>query len=500
MIKLKNITLLIIALLICSCEDKFENMNIDDNRLSSIDDKYLFTNAVKLTFKEGMNQWGSQINLCAQYSHIYVTRLIGRDQDKYKDKFPIDYYHSSMDYRYKNPLKHINEAIRLVIKNSGADNSKEKLAMLNVLSCVNYQILTDMFGDIPYSEGASGQKGILTPEYDTQESIYKDMISKLKDAVVTLKSGDASKAYPGADPLYNNDLNKWSRFANSLRLRMIMRVRNKLTNSSNLIKECLENDFIETNEQNALLKNIDSPDGDLYNLVWSIYTEKDGIWLMSEFFVEKLKVNSDPRLATFVKQNKAGNYVGLRNGIADTKMPSDTELENDFSSPTDVLYAKSKPSFIMCADEVWFLRSEASLYSLGGSNSSDANSFYQNGIRLAMQKWSVTSGDIDNYIDNASSASLSGTQTEQFIKICEQKWISFTGCNFYESYSSIRRTGFPIIPVRHGSDMALGATNGELPVRFKYPISEYSLNEDNLQKAIKNQGEDKITTKVWWDK
>lgn len=110
----------------------------------------------------------------------------------------------------------------------------------------------------------------------------------------------------------------------------------------------------------------------------------------------------------------------------------------------------------------------------------------------------VSQEDIDDYLTNATSANLSGTQEEKFEQICTQLWISFMS-NEFEGWSNIRRTGYPKIPVRTEPMFSIGVTNGEMPSRLKYPSSEVNINNENYLKAINEQGPDEITTPLWWD-
>jgi len=138
------------------------------------------------------------------------------------------------------PIKYINEIILLNEDEQGNPINEVKLALANILGVCNFAKLTDLYGAIPYTEGGWGRKNILYPAYDSQEFIYHDMMDKLKNSIDVLKSADPAEAYPDFDPLYNNDLSKWVRFANSLRLRLAMRARFiDPSNSSQVISECL---------------------------------------------------------------------------------------------------------------------------------------------------------------------------------------------------------------------------------------------------------------------
>jgi hypothetical protein len=162
------------------------------------------------------------------------------------------------------------------------------------------------------------------------------------------------------------------------------------------------------------------------------------------------------------------------------------------------MYAKTIPSYWLCYSEVCFLKAEAALYSLGGSG---ANTHYQNGIRAAMVQWGVSETQINSFLAIEPEASLTGNTEDNFRKICTQLWLSCI-TNNYEAYNVVRRTGYPVIPVRTGNEdpeLALGITNGQLPRRITYPSTEVTMNKANYDAAVAAQGADLRTTRTWWD-
>ena len=151
----------------------------------------------------------------------------------------------------------------------------------------------------------------------------------------------------------------------------------------------------------------------------------------------------------------------------------------------------------MTASEIWFLRAEASLFSIGVDGPDKANEFYQNGIEVAMEQWGLNA---DDYIANSSMGALTGTEEEMFEQIGSQMWVAFVP-NYIEAWSNIRRTGYPVIEQRNSIALSQGATNGYLPKRLVYPLTtERDINGVNMQEAIDRMGgTDKIDTPVWWD-
>ena len=118
-----------------------------------------------------------------------------------------------------------------------------------------------------------------------------------------------------------------------------------------------------------------------------------------------------------------------------------------------------------------------------------------------MEQWSINSDAIETYLANESEASLGADQEDNFRKISTQMWITSVP-NAFESWCTIRRTGYPVIAQRTSPDLEIGVTNGVMPIRVLYPATkERSINGENMQEAIDRLpgGEDKIDIKVWWD-
>jgi hypothetical protein len=482
-----TVSLLIINIL-TGCNESLVDMNTDPLRLAQLPDEYLFTTAVRMTVGDVSNY---DVRFGCQYAHIYVTNSEFRSADGYKDFHTQDVYRDMFSQAYVNPLRYIVKVLEMT--SEGETRNPVRHAIATVVAISEYQRVTDCFGDIPYSEGARGQEDILYPEYDRQQDIYHDMMDRLKNAIEILSTADASMGYPGADPIYDNNIGSWVRYANSLRLRLAMRARfADPGNSASVISECMNEPFIETNVGNFGLKYQDSENPELYNPWYDVRKHQN--WKMSDKFVEWLKSSSDPRLMTFVDTTKKGDYKGFINGLSDQEQSK--YLWEDFSNPKPALYAKDMTLNWMTASEVWFLRAEAALFGLGPG---DPNEMYQTGIRLNMMLWNVPAAEIEEFITSSTEGTLNGSAENQFRQIATQMWIAFVP-DFIEAWSNIRRTGYPAIPRRTDPAVySLGVTNGILPTRFKYASSEYRTNRINVEKAVEEQGPDLIDTPVWWD-
>jgi hypothetical protein len=481
-----------------ACDDRWVEMNTDPNRVSVMPDEYLFTSAVKQTFRTQIDRF--EVDFGGQYAHIWVSHNWVREVDKYLDYLAQgDIAERVYNGMYNGSVRNINEVLVLTGE-GGAFENKMRNSQACIIAIVNFAKLVDLFGDVPYSEGGMGKYDIMKPKYDKQQDIYNDMISKLKECITVLKSGNLKDAYPaGEDPLFAGKVDNWIRFANSLRLRLAMRAKVADAAKYNaVVTECLSLPLIETNLQNAKLICYDSENGDLYNPWNNYYTDvSNGTYILnwSEKFIETLKGTNDPRLPFFSTKNKKGEYIGMPNGLNDDYYSGWSRANS--AMPTAGFFAKDQPMYLMAASEIWFLRAEAVLDGLGTGN---ANEMYQTGIKMAMEQWDIKLTDIQNYITNEIEATLYGDKKNSVRQIATQLWISFVP-NAFESWSTIRRTGYPEIPVREYEALSKGATNGVMPSRIKYPYTvEKAVNGENLQNAITSMGGDKIDIKLWWNK
>jgi hypothetical protein len=384
---------------------------------------------------------------------------------------------------------------------------------------------TDMYGNIPFSQAGQGYTaGIYKPKYDLQSDIYPAMLSLLDSAAAAL---DPSKvSFGSADYLYGGDVTQWKKFAYSLMLRLGMRLTKvDPASAETWVKKAIAGGIMQSNADVAKLNHTDGTD---LNFYWDGSELRGGEGVppsakglgygkMGQTFVNYLKNTSDPRLPF---------YITLWPGNADpSQLPTSTDpsvqkgLPNgyDYSSIktlipnwTDDMLAgyseinlntiasNSAPSIFQSYAEVEFLLAEAALRGWGPG---DAQTHYVNAVTASMETEtlypggsSVSPAAISAYL--TANPYVAGTFDQQMQQIHTQFWASLF-MNNIEVYANWRRTGYPtLIPVNYPGN----ATGGTISRRLPYPQSEASLNTDNYNAAVKAQGPDLFTTRVWWDK
>ena len=385
--------------------------------------------------------------------------------------------------------------------------------MAKILQSYAFLVLTDTYGDIPYTEAGKGytdQK--VYPKYDKQQAIYAGIIKDISDAVAAL---DASKTRETADVLFGGDVAKWKKFGNSLLLRIGMRLSKvDATQAQSLVSKALAGGVITTNADNVLILH----DANYLNSIGQLLnaTEANNFYLAAPF-VDYLKKTNDPRLRSI-----AVRYVGATSGTQQTpaKAVIDPAVQigmpfgydnSSISGPVKTLGLASFYDFSQ-ADRTRMNKTTARAYLVTASQTNlllaeavtrgwvtgNAKDYYEAGVKAHMAQVSemdansvVSSAAVDAYL--AANPFNSTTALEQ---INTQYWISCF-LNGPEAFANFRRTGFPKLSANPFPGKAI---KGDFINRLTYPNSEISVNSVNVKAAIANQGADDLDTKVWWHK
>ena len=378
--------------------------------------------------------------------------------------------------------------IRKVIKDAEAAGNTNLQAAALTYSSQMTQILTDQYRDMPYSDAIRAEEGDLTPEYDTQDKIYKQIIADLKKAADIFKSGGTGLLGAG-DVLNGGTVSKWQKYCNSLRLRVAMRISNvDLATSKTIINEVLGNPtdypLLASNSDNVELKwPGTSPWESIFWVNWKLYHHNGA----GKILVDYLNAYSDPRVAIwFVPATTDGKYRGAE-GVG-FSAPNVREDISDFN-PAFVDGTKGPDGYFRYA-EICFLKAE--IYKRGIA-SGDAQAEYYKGIDASMLQYGVTPAKIATY------KTVAGVQWENSAadlnKIYIQKYISqFLMKN--EAWAEARRNDVPLLPVASGSFIT---GHNRAPFRYPYPLSEQSLNSKNVEPFLGNVKDYYWGQQMWWD-
>ncbi|WP_183578358.1 SusD/RagB family nutrient-binding outer membrane lipoprotein [Mucilaginibacter sp. X5P1] len=381
--------------------------------------------------------------------------------------------------------------------------------------------VTDRFGPIPYTKVATS---LTTAPYDDQQTVYQTFFKQIDTAVTNLKAYIA--ANPGktslgtSDYIYAGNYAQWLKFANSLRLRLAMRLVkvDATTAQAQVVKALTDSGgTLLTAADDAAIAQTGGRENDLHQI--------SGDWNntnMSAAIESYMVGYNDPRLAIYFQPAQAGAgsaYVGKFLGIrAGTLIGASQSTYSDFANlNTTQTFQFSTPQLIMTAAEVWFLKAEAALR---GWTTSSVQSDYEAGITASMNQWGATIGsylsdgtsteanftDPLNSANNATALSTitikwdnNATQEQQLERIITQKWLAIFP-DGQEAWADYRRTGYPKL-FTVANNFSGGTISTTVQVRrLPYPSTEYTTNATAVNNAVKLLGgADNGGTRLWWD-
>ncbi|WP_195405779.1 SusD/RagB family nutrient-binding outer membrane lipoprotein [Bacteroides congonensis] len=386
------------------------------------------------------------------------------------------------------------------------------LAVAQVVKVAALHRITDTYGPIPYSQ--LGADGKLAAPFDSQQDVYTNMIKDLDNAINILTAKQTNTFNPDADKVYGGNVVKWVKFANSLKLRLAMRMVYTNYNVDGKTPQTIAEEAVKheigvmtSNDDNAMFTPNENP---FYKTNYEYSDYRVAADIMSY-----MKGYQDPRMEKYFTKSTFTDkdYHGIRIG---TGVLTDSEMSHSYSNMLTTLNSKL---MWMNAAEVAFLEAEGALrgWDMKGG---DAKSYYQKGITLSFEQWGanitdsyLTSQKVPQiYKDPAGTFSYTGSISDITVKwkeiggfdeenlerIITQKWIA----NFplgMESWAEFRRTGYPKL-MEVDKNLGTDITKGKFARRLSYPQDEYRNNGDNMPKALEYlKGADKMSTHVWWD-
>ncbi|NGF55064.1 SusD/RagB family nutrient-binding outer membrane lipoprotein [Parapedobacter sp. SGR-10] len=342
--------------------------------------------------------------------------------------------------------------------------------------------ITDIYGDVPYTDASKGIEGNTTPKFDTQKQIYDSIFVNLERANSLY---DLSKPLSGEDLLYNANvaanITKWQRFTNALALRLLMRVESKGPEYRDKLIELLANPtkypLMRDNDDGAtfVYTNVTPFLGPYYDVRDMAF---NGAIDFSSSFIAKLASTNDPRLSKWAT-TVGGGYVGVPTGY-----PSADPGYRTGTYSTYQMNLKQSKYFgdIMQFSEQQFLLAEAVLkgYMVG-----NAKTYYDSGVNASLAYWGITDNTTFlNHTDVAYNGTLERIMGQKYIALFE---------NGFQQWHEIRRTGYPTLVV--GPDMM---NEGKHPARLQYPVSAQLYNRANYDEVVNRIGGDNLNIKVWW--
>ena len=462
-----------------SCTKDFEEINTNLNAPVSVQPSLLLRQVI-YNFGENMSYEGFVAgDLLAQHRTALDFNLFDRHDLKSPqlggNPWPI-FYTNLRD----------NEIILKQAKETPAFAVYEGPAL--ILKAYMAAGLTDLFGDVPYFEAFNGIEGTVTPRYDLQEDIYKNengILDNLDKGIAAINAYSGSIPLEG-DILYNGNLDSWVQFANSLKIKYLVRISNKVDVSAQLQTLFTNGNYIQLNTENAVFDFTNS-EPNSFRLA-QLRVGDFNNFVLSETMEEILTDLNDERINTFFRPFANATTIefnGLLNGIdaSSTSIAlSDYSLSGTiFREDTSTLDAN-----FMTAWETNFLLAEAAEK---GFITADAATLYNTAVTQAFAYWNTNLPT--NYL--TGNANYNAIGTSPLAQIGTQKWIASV-INGYESWIEYRRTGFPAL-----KSVSASLNSGLIPVRMPYPAEAASLNIENYKVAETATNGNSLDVKVWWN-
>lgn len=523
-----------------SCSD-FGDVNIDPEHLNegNVPLEMLFTNAQHQALGSDWDVWRNGCIYAAQWmNHVASFNWQGYAMYQWSDGYSAAYW----DGVYSGDRGAIRDVTNVLMQWKEDPAHEIDYQIARIMRVYVMHRMTDLYGDIPYTQ-AGQPREYSYPVYDRQQDIYMDMLNQLNEAQAALK-GAGTAPMSSHDVYYQGNTDKWAKFANSLMLRIAMRMTKvDPATAETWVKTAVNNGLFASNEDNAMLLHTNAvTTNDTSEPYAKIYAHEDrGNFFVNKFFIDMLKETKDPRLSLIatvcedprISVQEGSNFQygntdpevqqGFDDGFDDDKTSDwfignqpgyeafkDQEYLDSYRSKYSTInrYTYSNPTsptFICTYAQTQLLLAEAALR---GWVSGSAQSYYENGVRAAMEQFAqfpnatalynqyLTSDAVNQYLAENPFDAAKGYE-----QINTQYWINCF-CDEYETFANWRRSGYPEMdpawdPVHPYTN---SDTGGTIPRRFRYPSTESSVNMANYNEAVGrlNNG-DRFTSRVWWD-
>src|SRR5439155_7993852 len=487
----------LLALGVSACDsNQLTTINQDPKNPTSAPPGPVFTNAARLA----MGRWlgGGAMDLRGpEFTVQHLAEVQYPDEDAYRRLGPGD---TDGDFirAYTQDLKNL----QAVVDVGKSENEPLLWGPAQVLRSLVFSYVTDVWGDVPYSEALRGDSGAIAPKYDAQKDIYTGLFADLDQATTAMAAAPATATKLGAaDPFFRGGAAGWQRFANSIRARLAMRLANVDLTAQAQLNAALAapGGLISSNAQNA---NFPWPGDGVYDNPWMVNFRTRDDHRMSNTLINEMVPVNDPRVPVYAQPTVADPsvYAGMPNALTQSGASAYFTISSRpgavfygatvYSCPTCGARTGAKfPSFVMTYAEVSFILAEAAER---GWTTGSAAAFYQQGIQASMDQWGVTNATaINAYLADTAIAYKGGTPGLRQIAL--QKWIALY-TNGVQAWAEWRRTCVPetVVP---GPD----ASQSTVPRRYRYSIRELSVNADNVAAAVARQGPDAFSTRMYWD-
>lgn len=505
--KIKSIIIIaFIAFVGSGCKESFLDINTNPNTLPTASPNYVFTNALNTSAanmvspNETGSYWAGQWSQSNGY--ILSTTIFSYNFTNADFNYWDGYYDNLNDYQF-------------VIDNADTYNQKFLKGPAKIMKALLFQQLVDMYGNVPYTDALKGSK-VLAPKFDDQKAIYETLITLLTEGVADVKANPFASAFASSDIVFKGNTTKWAKFANSLKLRILIHQAKIAGRDSYITTEINKivsegSGFITGEDVGVGGSGFFLATAGKLNPVYDRWgydangakRALNNYPRLTQYLVNSLKAGGDTlRLKRIGYANGgeasgtpgvsaakelAANYAGVPFGQSSGFLPSAC------SSLGPSLLVKgeyNRPYLIMTAAEVQLLLAEAKQRFSGVTLAGTAQSYFEEGITQSFRSLGASvsaaaafkGSKVNNYDWEAS--------TDKLEAIATQKWIALANFSGLEAWTEYRRTNLPKTP------QTVQVVDSKRPLRFYYPNTESGSNSAN----VTAQGTiDALATRLFWD-
>lgn len=463
-----------------SCTDNFEDLNTDKKNPSSVTGESLFNSATE-EFYEILNNSSVNTNVFRLYSQYWAqTTYPEESQYAMTTRSIPDNWYARI---YRDVLIDLEEAKKIIAavptNSLTAPVQQNKLAIIEVMEVHAWATLVDIFGNVPYTQALDFSNP--SAQYDDAKTIYMDIIDRL-DAAIGQLDASYDEFASDEDLINQGDTGMWVKAANSLKLRLALRIADvDAAKSKSMAESAVAAGVFSTLDENQSIEYVSTQP--YTNPVYSdLVLSGRNDYVPANTIVDWMSENNDPRMPFYFRQNLGdGTYVG---GVYGTN--------NTFalcSQLGDALYTSTTPGVVISCAEVEFLKAEAAArgYNVGGT----VEEFYASGVTASILEWGGTADDAAAYLAQESVA-YETAEGDWKQKVATQKWAALYN-NGLEGWATWRLYDYPMLNVPEG------LTYDDIPRRLTYPTNEQTRNNESLKAAISAMGGDTPQIHVFWD-
>jgi hypothetical protein len=476
------------ALLLASCED-FLDVNKDPNNPTEVTPSLILPVAQHYTAQvmhdnRRINTLGNMMMYNWSQSDGYAWY-----PDEFKYLVTSSFYQGIFNDTYSRALKQYDLLDKLT--DSRYDYYK---AISKIMKAFHFQLLVDLYGDVPYSEALQRSENS-TPKYDDALTIYEDLIVQLTSAIDIIKNAQ-NATVPGADDaMFGGDMDKWVKFANTLKMRILVRQSN-MTSRTAYIQSAINNIIAEGS--GFITTDVKVNPGyvaqvDKQNPMWDAFgKDASGNWTMNhkatcatDYIISFLGGLADPRINFIYQRPASGTHLGVPQGLLDYDIPVVDQYMPEKVSliGPGILKGANMGSVIFTLAESYFNLAEAAQKALITGNAKD---YYDNGVIASFNLLGAPGASA--YITSNVALKDWNATPNKIELIITQKWIAVNGMTAEQSWFDYSRTGYP-----SGLPISRLSPKPDRPVRLFYPAGETTSNGANLPSQP-----DAFTAKIFW--